>query len=283
MKFNFFMGLMAACCLSESALALSEDSRPDYQKEYDAYLQDLLFIEQKGYAPKNSVLDDDLAKMNSEERIRLTHPASHSFYKNSSNQLKLAENDTDKEQAQKSNAEVVDRVEIIRVPEEFREKYADVYAEETKHISTQSLVKQQDENRQKALEDEELLKIAEHDNPFRLLKESELETDLSSLKHHSPKVNSVADAYFQQQKRAYVVDKPIIVKKKEKQQNNVETENVTASETDKEDTSVQNNPVADNPSTKRVSRSSGWRSSSSSSPSHNSFGKASKTKNMFLE
>lgn len=240
MSFKFFICLFLASFLSENALALSGDQRPDYQKEYDAYLHDLQFIEKKGYAPKNSILEDDLAKMSSEDRIRLTSPfkkktqSESAVLSDEEGQLKIADNEHDKDIAPKKKAEIVKRVEIIRVPEEFREQYADIYAEETKHISSQSLVEEQEANRKKVLEDRNAAKVAEHDNPFRLLKEKELETKPFSVKNNSEAAaDSMTRAYFQQQKRAFVSGDPIIIKKKEvKKETSTEDEKDTFSDDD---------------------------------------------------
>ena len=226
MKISFFIKMFIVVFMAENAMALSDDLRPDYQKEYEAYLHDLQILEQKGYAPQNSVLEDDLAKMSSERRIRLTPSVSESQQRKSHDKssglarkvfdkggiLKLAQNNVNRLN-NISDAEIVNQVEIIRVPEEFREQYADVYAEETRRISAKDILKQQEENQQKILDDEEALKIADHKNPFRLLKESEFDTEEVVESQKSDR-DLLTNAYFQHN-RAYVTGKPIIVKKKE--------------------------------------------------------------------
>ena len=276
MKFNFFTFLFLACCVSGNVWALSEDQRPDYQKEYDAYLKDLQVIEQKGYAPKNSVLEDDLAKMSSEERIRLTHPFSYSFDTKSSEQLKMAENDSGTVQAPKNDAEIVNRVEIIRVPEEFREQYAKVYAEETKHISAQSLARDQEAERQKALEDEDALKVAEHDNPFRLLKEKSLETTVPAKKK-----DSVTKAYFKEQKRAYVSGDPIIIEKKEVKKAENEVEEVAVNDKSESNSSAPGEITPKYSAKSHIYHLGGPNNDSSASQS--SFGRGARASKMFLE
>ena len=118
------MGLLLGS--SSVALALSDENRPEYQKEYDAYLRDLEVIARTGKAPANPDLDADLAKMNSNNKIMLTAPQ-----KKASNELLFVQN---------NDAQIMSSVEVIRVPEEFRDEYHEVYKEEKKTISTQSFV-----------------------------------------------------------------------------------------------------------------------------------------------
>lgn len=272
MKIKFFIKMFLMLFVAENALALSDDNRPDYQKEYDAYLHDLQIIEQKGYAPKNPILEGDLAKMSSEDRIRLT-PSLSELRKRKINQsssetdngmdvlLQMAENEENAVQDAKSDTKIVRQVEIIRVPEEFREQYADVYEEETKHISTQKIVEQQEMERQKMLENEEALKIADHDNPFRLLNEQSLDPE-KAVKQKKQKEDSLTDAYFQHS-RAYVTDKTIVIKKKEPQ-NKEEIASDSESSKSVEDKKVpQIDTNKDKVNTKRVHNFSNGRSSSS--------------------
>ena len=105
LKFLFF-SVIALITLTMQAFALSSENRPEYQREYDAYLQDLEVISQTGKAPVNPILEADLAKMSSNEKILLTAPQS-----------------ADKRIYAQENAKILNRVEIIRVPEEFQEEY----------------------------------------------------------------------------------------------------------------------------------------------------------------
>ena len=45
------------------------DASPDYKQKYDAYVNDLKIIAETGKAPENKQLQQDLAKMNSNERF----------------------------------------------------------------------------------------------------------------------------------------------------------------------------------------------------------------------
>ena len=45
------------------------DASPNYKKKYDAYVNDLKIIAETGKAPENKQLQQDLAKMNSNERF----------------------------------------------------------------------------------------------------------------------------------------------------------------------------------------------------------------------
>jgi len=74
---NLRCGMLVIAVLTvmvDIAWALSEDGRPEYKKEYDAYMQDLEVIAQTGRAPRNIKLEDDLAKMSSDAKILLTAP-----------------------------------------------------------------------------------------------------------------------------------------------------------------------------------------------------------------
>ena len=182
MKFSRYL-LLAGFILTNVNLAwaLSDENRPAYQKEYDAYLQDLEIIAETGKAPENPILEADLAKMNSNQKILLTAP----------------KKDKSMRVAQNEGARIVDSVEIIRVPEEFQKDYADVYQEE-KTISAQSLVESQ-RAEQRALIEAESDKITNHLNPFRFLKEVELSALPSKTKMMEKKnteKNPMVEAYF---------------------------------------------------------------------------------------
>ena len=187
--------------------ALSDENRPEYQKEFDAYLKDLDIISQTGNAPKNPALEADLAKMNSEEKILLTAIAN--------TKVKTVQN----------NAEIMHSVEVIRVPEEFREQYADVYKEQNKTISAQSLVEARYDEQKKIAKDDSALKVSSHVNPFRFLKEVELDPLSGKYGGNSFSLDPMVDAYFNQFGRPYVMDtepapqKPV-EKKVSKPQNN---------------------------------------------------------------
>lgn len=191
MRFGIYllgMGLLLASC--PTAMALSDENRPEYQKEYDAYLRDLSVIAQYGKAPDNPDLNADLAKMNSNDKIMLTAPQ-----KRASAEIILAQNE---------GAQIVNSVEIIRVPEEFREEYHEVYKEETKTISTQSLVEANKMLKKGIAENPQVLDIADHINPFRFLAEVPL-SPIKGEKQQAAKVaeNPMVDAYFNQFGRPY--------------------------------------------------------------------------------
>ena len=183
----FGMGLLLGS--SSVALALSDENRPEYQKEYDAYLRDLEVIARTGKAPVNPDLDADLAKMNSNNKIMLTAPQ-----KKASAELLLVQN---------SDAQIMDSVEVIRVPEEFRDEYHEVYKEEKKTISTQSFVEADQKLKKTIAENPKVIDIADHVNPFRFL----AEVPLSPLKKEKVVVTEAANplvgAYFNQYGRPY--------------------------------------------------------------------------------
>lgn len=199
MSFRFCM--VSICCLlfSFSAVALVDDNRPEYQKEYDAYMRDLAIIAQTGKAPKNLNLEADLAKMDSNEKIRLTS-------RNSDNTIVETANFYDKKAivtAQlNTKAEVVNSVEIIRVPEEFKNKYSEVY---NAAISTQDLADSQ-KMQNKKLIDEDAMKIADHINPFRFLSEVDLSPLTGDYGTKELPLNPMVSAYFNQFGRPYVAD-----------------------------------------------------------------------------
>ena len=191
MKFGIYllgMGLLLGS--SSVALALSDENRPEYQKEYDAYLRDLEVIARTGKAPVNSDLDADLAKMNSNNKIMLTAPQ-----KRASDELLFVQN---------NDAQIMSSVEVIRVPEEFRDEYHEVYKEEKKTISTQSFVEADQKLKKTIAENPKVIDIADHVNPFRFL----AEVPLSPLKKEKAvatgAVNPLVGAYFNQYGRPYV-------------------------------------------------------------------------------
>lgn len=189
---NLRCGMLVIAVLTvmvDIAWALSEDGRPEYKKEYDAYMQDLEVIAQTGRAPRNIKLEDDLAKMSSDAKILLTAPLDAQV-----SHINLAEN----------NAEIINSVEIIRVPEKFRKHYADVYKEEAKTISAHSLVDIQDDMRKNAMIEDMTMKIADHINPFRFLKEVELSKLSSEYDTNDLPLNPMVGAYFNQLGRPYV-------------------------------------------------------------------------------
>lgn len=174
---------------SAPAYALSDENRPEYQKEYDAYLRDLQVIEQTGQAPQNPDLEADLNKMNSDEKILLTAPG-----KSTSLKIFFAQ----------SNAEIMDSVEIVRIPKEFQQQYGDVHKDDSKIISASSLSDMQRQQRQKILADESTAKVAEHINPFRFLKEVQLTPQAGEYGTVELPLNPMVDAYFNQLGRPYV-------------------------------------------------------------------------------
>ena len=191
MKLKFSVVLAAIILMTgEQVWALSNENRPEYQKEFDAYLRDLDVISQTGKAPKNQSLEADLAKMSSNEKILLTAPSKMQV------NGKFAQ----------SNAEIMDSVEVIRVPEEFRQEYADVYKEENKTISAQSLVEAQREVHKKISGDGAALKVATHLNPFRFLKEIPLTPLPQEYDTIQLPLNPMVSAYFNQFGRPYAVE-----------------------------------------------------------------------------
>lgn len=195
---NFQLNLTIISSLffvSFSAFALSDDNRPEYQKEYEAYMRDLGVIAQTGKAPKNIKLEADLAKMDSNEKIRLTvhEPVKTSEIKvRMPNSVRLAQLD--------SKAEIVNTVEVIRIPEEFKKEYASLYEEA---ISAQDLAEQQNFQRKRII-DEDAMKIADHINPFRFLKEVKLSPLPGEYGTKELPLNPMVNAYFNQFGRPYV-------------------------------------------------------------------------------
>lgn len=168
------------------AMALSNQNRPEYKKEFDAYLRDLDIIAQTGKAPQNPILEADLAKMSSEEKITLTALANTN--------IKTVQN----------NAKIVHSVEIIRVPEEFREQYAEMLKEQNKTISAQSLVDVRHDEQKRIARDNSAAKVAMHINPFRFLKEVELSSGNGESGAKGSYQNRMVEAYFNQFGRPYV-------------------------------------------------------------------------------
>lgn len=185
--------------VSFSAFALSDDSRPEYQKEYDAYMRDLGVIAQTGKAPKNIKLEADLAKMDSNKKIRLTvhEPVKTSEMKiRMPNSVRLAQLD--------SKAEIVNAIEVIRIPDEFKQEYANLYEES---ISAQDLAEQQKLQRKKII-DEDAMRIAEHINPFRFLKAVKLSPLPGEYGTKELPLNPMVNAYFNQFGRPYLQNEP---------------------------------------------------------------------------
>lgn len=180
--------------------AVETENRPEYQKEYEAYMHDLAVIAQTGKAPENPNLAADLAKMSSEKKIRLTaatdnEPVLFSARMQSLAPMAFAQ--------MSSEAEIVNSVEIIRVPEEFRNQYSDVYGEQKKMISTQDVADAQRGMRQFAAHDEKAERLASHINPFRFLKEIPLTPLKQEGETERRSYNPMVDAYFNQFGRPY--------------------------------------------------------------------------------
>ena len=189
---NFKMSLVILLGISmfaRAASALSDDNRPDYQKEYDAYLKDLEVIAETGQAPKNLDLEADLRKMDSNEKILLN------VEKKAANAVYYAQNSTS------NKATIVDRVELVRIPKEYREKYDGLSQKNEAKLSTQDVAEDQ-MNAEKNLIDEVSSKqVAHHQNPFRFLKEVEM-SDKHSLSARQK--NELVGAYFGQGQAAFV-------------------------------------------------------------------------------
>lgn len=179
-KSGMFM-LSMFCGFVGQAFAVSDENRPEYQKEYDAYLRDLEVIAQTGKAPANPDLEADLAKMSSNDKILLTVPGVPS------EEALWAEND----------AKILNKVEVIHVPEEFREEYADIYREERGILTTPSLVKEV-----KPMDEKEA-KVSEHQNPFQM--KTKPQDDKSSD-------DSLVNAYFNPFGQPFVKGDPSAVK-----------------------------------------------------------------------
>ena len=100
------------------------NNTPTYQKEYDAYLQDLNAIAQSGKAPYRLDLEKDLSAMDSEDKIELDldgNLKTQSLNQNSNNALVLAQL-APKPSAgdEATSAEIIDSVEIIRMPKNLQ-------------------------------------------------------------------------------------------------------------------------------------------------------------------
>lgn len=185
MKYGILTAALVLCQVPEVCAAVfAEDNRPEYQREYEAYLNDLQVIAETGAAPRNEGLEADLAKMDSDKRILLTAPAGQG--------VKTAQN----------SAKIVNSVEIIRIPEEFRQEYADVYKEEKKTISAHSLSVEQNKKRLQYLEETPAQKVAGHINPFQFLQETPL-TEQGSQPRLSIAARPDVEVYFSQLRNPY--------------------------------------------------------------------------------
>lgn len=193
MKIWISLLMIGGILTAGQVLAQETEGRPEYQKEYESYLRDLDILAQTGKAPENPDLEADLRKMNSDEKILLTAPD-----KEARRRLFFAQ----------SSAEIVDSVEIIRVPKEFRRQYKDVYKEEKKEISTQSVAEEQQNIKKKILIDESAMKVAGHQNPFRFLKEVPLSPLRGEYGTKELPLNPMVDAYFNQFGRPYSEEPP---------------------------------------------------------------------------
>lgn len=83
---------------------------PSYKQEYAAYQRDLAAIAQTGEAPKNPALEEDLAKMNSEERI----PVSPEGTLNASEVQRLNPMAYAAAATGNANVKILDAVETVR-------------------------------------------------------------------------------------------------------------------------------------------------------------------------
>lgn len=99
---------------------------PKYQQEYAAYVKDLQAIEQSGQALPNQELEDDLAQMGSEQRLevdaggKILNPFSQAQLINPMAEAPLRDASVPKA-AKKSTAQILDKVEIIRRPQQQEE------------------------------------------------------------------------------------------------------------------------------------------------------------------
>ena len=179
------IGLFISLMIGSQAMALSDDNRPDYQKEYDAYIQDLAVIAETGRAPANPDLEADLQKMSSNDKILLN------IKKKAENLLLYAQN------ASADKAQIVDSVEIIRVPQEFRSQYDEATGEKDEKISTQDVVEAQNSAKRDFIEDVSTKKVANHVNPFRLLKEVEMSGEKEKETNRVSEIkDDLTKAYF---------------------------------------------------------------------------------------
>lgn len=207
MKFVVGTVIVLGIIASFPSWAQEPDNRPEYQKEYDAYMHDLEIIAKTGKAPENPGLEADLAKMDSEDKIRLTaqKPEMTTLEKSAQAEIRpmiFAQLDA-------GRAEIVNSVEIIRVPEEFRQQYADVYKEENKTVSAQSLAARQSSMQQQLIIDDSTAKVASHLNPFRFLKEVQLSPVAGEYGTKELPLNPMVNAYFNQFGRPYVPGDPV--------------------------------------------------------------------------
>jgi len=211
MSFKFSVIGIWCVLFSFSAVASFDDKRPEYQKEYDAYMRDLAIIAQTGKAPKNLKLEADLAKMDSDEKIRLTSRKPDNTRMESA---KLSRNDIIVTAQISTEAEVVNSIEIIRIPEEFRDNYSDSI------ISAQDLADSQ-KSKKKIIIDEDTMKVADHINPFRFLSEVKLSPLSGDYGTQELPLNPMVNAYFNQFGRPYVAEtsKSIIKKTKAEKTN----------------------------------------------------------------
>lgn len=188
--------LLMAC---GQAWAVALDDKPVYQTEYELYLQDLGIIEQTGKAPENQELEADLAKMDSNERIRLTAS------RFSSTPMMFAQVQYS---APLNSAEVLNKVEVIRVPEEFREMYADIYQQQLEQQGD-GLTKEEQEALNR-LRGGASFDVVDHQNPFKEVSSPKSTAVISPDNSEDPMVN----AYFSSN-RAFVSGAPIIVPRSE--------------------------------------------------------------------
>ena len=99
---------------------------PKYQQEYAAYVKDLQAIEQSGQALPNQELEDDLAQMGSEQRLevdaegKILNPFSQAQLINPMAEAPVRDASVPKA-AKKSTAQILDKVEIIRRPQQQEE------------------------------------------------------------------------------------------------------------------------------------------------------------------
>jgi len=102
--------------LPEEPLADSDDAAtPKYKQEYDTYIKDLKVIEETGQAPKNPELEEDLKKLDSEDRLEVDEEGR---IINSFQQSQLINPMAyGREYPSASNTQILEQVEINRSPE----------------------------------------------------------------------------------------------------------------------------------------------------------------------
>lgn len=232
------VGMLEIFCLIVSFAVRAEDNRPEYQKEYESYMRDLKIIAQTGKAPKNPELEADLAKMDSEEKICLTAAKAENIVVGNRAEIQPL---VFAQLEDAERAEIVNRVEIIRVPEEFRQQYADVYKEENETISAQSLAERQSSMQKEMIIDDSTAKVAAHLNPFRFLKETKLSPLPGEYGTKELPLNPMVNAYFNQFGRPYAPGSKAVAEPKPQEQK----ENLSAGGSSVNSLSLRNSMFVD--------------------------------------